>query len=92
MPYFAIKERTSKLDICVCESPTVESIEAERMLGPGDWVIREINENEAQEFAKDWYNGQNIQKDACIVCGSPRVRILRGLQVYRLCKDCGYES
>jgi len=59
MPYFAIKEKDSSIDVCVCrEEEAEESVQAEFMFGPGEWIVREISENEANKFAEVWANGE----------------------------------
>lgn len=92
MPYFAIKEKDSDTDICVCHEEAEDSVQAEKMLGPGEWIVREISENEANKFAEVWANGEVDPDDICSICGSPRSRVLRGEIVLRYCNYCDMES
>ncbi len=89
MAYFAIKEEGCE-DRCVCCEESLEDVEAVKMLGPGDWVIREIGEDEANRFAVEWQK-ENTE-DACPICEGPRSRVLRGEITMKLCKSCEFES
>ena len=92
MPYFAIKEKDSDTDICVCEEEEKDSVQAEKMLGPGEWIVREISEDEANKFAEAWVNGEVDSDDICPICGNPRSRVLVGEIVLRRCNFCDMES
>ena len=90
--YFAIKEKGSNTDICVCHEETENTVQAEKMLGPGEWIVREISEDEANKFAEVWAKGEVDPDDICFICGSPRSRVLCGEIVLRHCKSCEMES
>jgi len=92
MRYFAIKEKGNKEDTCVCCEETKRSVQAEMMLGPGEWIVREINENEANKFAEKWLKEGIDPDDICPICESPRSRVLRGEIVLRHCRNCNLES
>jgi len=92
MQYFAIKEKGSNTDICVCHEEAKESVQAEKMLGPGEWIVREISEDEANKFAEAWVNGEVDSDDICPICGNPRSRVLVGEIVLRRCNFCDMES
>ena len=92
MPYFAIKEKGSDTDICVCREEEEDSVQTELMLGPGTWLVREISETEANKFAEAWAKGEVDPDDICPICEEPRSRVLRGEIVLRRCKYCEMES
>lgn len=92
MPYYAIKPAKCEKDICVCEEESIETVDAEKVLGPGKWEVREITEDEANKFAEEWANGDIHHDFVCPICEGPRIASLRGEIVIKVCKDCGFES
>lgn len=94
MPFFAIKRKGSEEDICVCQEESLEYVDATKVmiLGPGDWVAREITEEEAEQFAENWAHGEIDEEDICPICEGPRKRCPRGEIVMKVCKSCGFES
>lgn len=92
MQHFSIKERGSKDIIGICYEEQIEDVEAELVLGPGDWLVQEIDDDEADKFAKEWANGPLCEEDICPICAGPRSRTIRGTIILRRCRSCGLES
>ena len=91
MPYYGIQDQSNNL-VCVCNEETVEEVATEKMLGPGEWKIKEISEEQANQFANEWANGDIDPNYICPICGGPRSGSLRGEIVMKTCRDCGFES
>ena len=91
MPYFGIKGEGGDL-VCVCTEEAIENVAADKMLGPGDWQIKEISEHEANQFAEEWVNGEIHPDYICPICEGPRSGSLRGEIVIQTCRNCGFES
>ncbi len=90
MPYFAISTGTE--DVGVCQEESIDTVNPELVIGPGDWVVREITATEADKFAEEWIAGEIDPDDVCPICQGHRSRKLVGEIVLRSCKDCGFES
>lgn len=91
MPYFAIKSRGGTKDIGVCVVDSIDEVDADLLIGPGDWETREITEDEANRFADEWAKEPHPD-DVCPICAGPRSRSPRGDIFIRRCYDCGFES
>lgn len=91
MPYFAITPEGCEEDIGVCVEESIDTVEAELILGPGQWAVREISEDEANRFAEEW-SKEAHPDDICPICNGPRSRSPRGDIFIRRCYDCGFES
>jgi len=92
MPYFAIKEKGMKEVVCVCQEESIDSVISEQVLGPGEWIVRQITEEEAEKWAEEWANGELNEEDICPICEGPRARCPRGEILVRKCKACDFES
>lgn len=92
MPYFAIKPEGCIEDIGVCLEESIDAVNPELILGPGQWAVREISEDEANKFAEEWLEGEIDPDDICPICQGHRSRQPRGEIVMRMCRNCGFES
>ena len=90
MPYFAISTGTE--DVGICQEESIDTVNPELVIGPGDWVVREITEEEANKFAEEWFASEIDPDDICPICMGHRSRKLVGEIVLRSCKDCEFES
>lgn len=89
MPHFAIKAKGCEEAVGICYEEKIENVQAELILGPGNWLVKEISDDEAEKFTKEW---ENNSEDICPICEGPRGRIPVGEIVLKECHNCGFKS
>jgi len=91
MPFFKVIHQ--KVDIAICQDATAEDLREgiAVVLGPGDYEVEEVSEEEAEKLANKWIDDPHPD-DICPICEGPRVRCPRGEIVISRCLNCNFES